>query len=99
LPGQVLPGTWIVNSDGSVDSVNSYGDRSHGTMIFSDPNNIVGTSISHLGIQNGVQRRYPDGSISTQVTSQGRLVNGVVSGTWYDKFQNGQFQMTVGGGK
>jgi hypothetical protein len=99
LPGQVFPDTWIVNSDGSVDSVNDYGDRSHGTMISSDPNNIVGTAISHLGIQRGVQRRYPDGSISTQVTSQGRLVNGVVTGTWYDKFQNGQFQMTVGGGK
>ena len=99
LPGQVFPGTWIVNSDGSVDSVNNYGDRSHGTMISSDPNNIVGTSISHLGMQHGVQRRYPDGSTSTQVTSQGRLVNGVVTGTWYDKFQNGQFQMTVGGGK
>jgi uncharacterized caspase-like protein len=99
LPGQVFPDTWVVNSDGSVDSVNNYGDRSHGTMISSDPNNIVGTSISHLGIQRGVQRRYPDGSTSTQVTSQGRLVNGVVTGTWYDKFQNGQFQMTVGGGK
>jgi hypothetical protein len=97
LRGQVFPDTWVVNSDGSIDSVNSYGDRSHGTMISSDPNNIVGTSISHLGIQRGVQRRYPDGSTSTQVTSQGRLVNGVVTGTWYDKFQNGQFQMTVGG--
>jgi uncharacterized caspase-like protein len=99
LPGQVFPDTWVVNSDGSVDTVNNYGDRSHGTMISSDPNNIVGTSISHLGIQRGVQRRYPDGSTSTQVTSQGRLINGVVTGTWYDKFQNGQFQMTVGGGK
>jgi hypothetical protein len=99
LPGQVFPGTWIVNSDGTVDSVNSYGDRSHGTMISSDPSNIVGTAISHLGIQGGVQRRYPDGSITTQVTSQGRLVNGVVTGTWYDKFQTGKFQMTVGGGK
>jgi hypothetical protein len=99
LPGQVFPGTWVVNSDGSVDSVNSYGDRSHGTMISSDPNNIVGTAISHLGMQGGVQRRYPDGSTSTLVTSQGRLVNGVVTGTWFDKFQNGKFQMTVGGGK
>jgi Caspase domain len=99
LPGQVFPSTWTVNSDGSVDSVNSYGDRSHGTMISSDPNNIVGTSISHLGIQGGIQRRYPDGSTTTQVTSQGRLINGVVSGTWYDKYQTGKFQMTVGGGK
>jgi Caspase domain len=99
LPGQVFPGTWIINSDGSVDSVNSYGDRSHGTMISSDPNNIVGTAISRLGVQGGVQRRYPDGSTSTLVTSQGRLVNGVVTGTWFDKFQNGKFQMTVGGGK
>jgi hypothetical protein len=69
LPGQVFPGTWTVNSDGSVDSVNTYGDRSHGTMISSDPDNIVGTAISHLGVQGGVQRRYPDGSTSTQVTS------------------------------
>jgi uncharacterized caspase-like protein len=99
LPGQVFPGTWVINKDGTVDSVNNYGDRSHGTITSTDPNNIVSTSISHLGKQAGIQRRYPDGSTSTQVTSQGRLVNGVVTGTWYDKFQNGQFQMTVGTGK
>ena len=99
LPGQVLPGTWTVNSDGTVDSVNNYGDRSHGTMISSDPNNIVGTAISHLGVQGGIQRRYPDGATSTLVTSQGRLVNGVVTGTWFDKYQTGKFQMTVGAGK
>ena len=99
LPGQVFPGTWVVNKDGSVDSVNNFGDRSHGTITSTDPNNIVSTSISHLGMQGGIQRRYPDGSTSTQVTSQGRLVNGVVTGTWYDKFQNGQFQMNVGTGK
>ncbi|MHB8722372.1 MAG: caspase family protein [Steroidobacteraceae bacterium] len=46
-----------------------------------------------------IQRRYPDGSTSTQVTSQGRLLNGVVSGTWYDKFQSGRFQLTLGGEK
>jgi uncharacterized caspase-like protein len=99
LPGQVFPGTWVINKDGTVDSVNNYGDRSHGTITSTDPNNIVSTSISHLGKQLGVQRRYPDGSTSTQVTSQGRLVNGVVTGTWYDKFETGQFQMTVGTGK
>jgi uncharacterized caspase-like protein len=99
LPGQVLSGTWVINRDGSVDSLNDYGDRSHGTLDSTDPNNIVSTSISHLGMQGGIQRRYPDGSVSTQVTSQGRLVNGVVTGTWYDKYQNGQFQMNVGTGK
>jgi uncharacterized caspase-like protein len=99
LPDQVFPGTWVINKDGSVDSLNSFGDHSHGTFTSSDPNNIVSTSISHLGMQGGIQRRYPDGSTSTQVTSQGRLVNGVVTGTWYDKFQNGQFQMNVGTGK
>jgi hypothetical protein len=99
LPGQVFPETWIVNSDGSVDTVNSYGDRSHGTTDSSDPNNIMGTAISHLGVYLGIQRRYPDGSTSTQVNSQGRMVNGVVTGTWRDKFQNGTFQMNVGTGK
>jgi hypothetical protein len=82
-----------------VDSANGYGDRSHGTIDSADPNSIVSTAITHLGRPGGIQRKYPDGSISTQVTSQGRLVNGVVTGTWYDKFQTGQFQMTVGPGK
>jgi len=99
IPGRVFPGTWTINQDGTVDSINEYGDRSHGTINSADPNNIVSTAISHLGISGGIQRRYPDGSTSTQVTSQGRLVNGVVSGTWYDKFQSGQFQLTVGGEK
>jgi hypothetical protein len=97
IPGRVFPGTWTINKDGTVDSTNEYGDRSHGTINSADPNNIVSTAISHLGISGGIQRRYPDGSTSTPVTSQGRLVNGVVSGTWYDKFQSGQFQLTVGG--
>jgi hypothetical protein len=97
IPGRVFPGTWTINKDGTVDSTNEYGDRSHGTINSADPTNIVSTAISHLGISGGIQRRYPDGSTSTQVTSQGRLLNGVVSGTWYDKFQSGQFQLTVGG--
>jgi hypothetical protein len=97
LPGQVFPGTWIINRDGSVDSVNDFGDRGHGTMNATDPNNITSTGISHLGMFGGIQRRYPDGSTSTQVTSQGRLINGVISGSWYDKFQTGQFQMNLGG--
>jgi hypothetical protein len=98
LPGRTIPGTWIVNRDGSVDSVNDYGDRSHGIMSSTDPNNITSTAISRLGMFGGVQRRYPDGATSTQVTSQGRLINGVISGTWSDKYQTGQFQMNVGSG-
>jgi hypothetical protein len=94
----VIPGTWIINKDGSVDAVNNYGDRSHGTLISTDPNNITSTAISRLGMFGGIQRRYPDGTTSTQVTSQGRLINGVISGTWYDKYQTGQFQMNVGTG-
>ena len=78
---------------------NEYGDHSHGTINSADPNNIIVTSICHLGNIGGVQRRYPDWSISTQGVSQGRLVNGVMSGSWYDKFQTGEFQLTVGDGK
>ncbi|HXA37297.1 MAG TPA: caspase family protein [Steroidobacteraceae bacterium] len=94
-PGQQFPATWIVNRDGTVDSTNDFGDVSHGKLNSADPNNITSMSISHLGTMGGIQRRYPDGSTSTQVTSQGRLVNGVFTGTWHDKFQNGQFQVTV----
>jgi hypothetical protein len=95
LPGVVGHGTVTVNKDGSVDTDAPNGDRSHATLNISDPSNVVGTSITHLGTQNGVQRRYPDGSVSTQVTIQGRLANGVITGTYYDKFQSGQFQWTV----
>jgi len=96
IPGQEFPGTWTINKDGSIDSMNDYGDRAHATIDSSDQNGFTTMAISHLGVFNGIQRRYPDGSTSTQVISQGRLLNGVISGTWHDKFQAGQFQVTVG---
>jgi uncharacterized caspase-like protein len=95
LPGVVGHGTVTVNKDGSIDTDAPNGDRVHATLNISDPSNIVGTAVTHLGIQGGVQRRYPDGSVSTQVTIQGRLATGVITGTYYDKFQSGQFQWTV----
>jgi hypothetical protein len=97
LPGFVGTGTVTVNEDGTIDTfVVSNGDRTHATLNVSDPDNVTGSSVTHLGIVNGVQRRYPDGSISTHVTLSGRLANGKISGTWYDKFQTGQFEWTVG---
>jgi hypothetical protein len=95
LPGVVGHGTVTVNKDGSIDTDAPNGDRVHATLNISDPSNVVGTAVTHLGIQGGVQRRYPDGSVSTQVTIQGRLATGVITGTYYDKFQSGQFQWTV----
>jgi hypothetical protein len=89
----------IVNKDGTVDTLATNGDRTHATINVSDPNNVYGTSITHLGNPGGIQRRYPDGSTSTQVTIQGRLANGVIAGTYSDKFQTGQFQRTVEPGK
>ena len=98
LPGQSVPGYWIFNNDGSFDAVNQYSDHSHGTVNLSDPNNISSTATIHLGVFGGVQRRYPDGSTSTRASSQGRIVNGTLTGTWQDPFQFGQFQINVGGG-
>jgi uncharacterized caspase-like protein len=95
LPGIVGTGTVTVNGDGTVDTLASNGDRTHATINVSDPNNVTGTSITHLGVGGGVQRRYPDGSISTRVTLTGRLANGKITGTWYDSFQTGQFEWTV----
>jgi hypothetical protein len=97
-PGQVFPGTWTFNQDGSVDSTNTYGDRGHALPTSADPNNLSTRGISRLGIFGGVQRRYPDGSTSTQVMAEGRLLNGILTGTWHDKFQAGQFQVNVGSG-
>lgn len=96
LPGVVGTGTVTVNGDGTVDTLATNGDRTHATLNISDPDNVSGTSVTHLGVLNGVQRRYPDGSISTRVTLSGRLANGKITGTWYDKFQTGQFEWTVG---
>jgi uncharacterized caspase-like protein len=95
LPGVVGHATLTINADGSVDAVVENGDRAHWTVDVSDPNNVHGTTTTHLGIQGGIQRRYPDGSTSTQVTLTGRLANGVISGTYFDKFQTGQFSWTV----
>jgi hypothetical protein len=88
-------GTVTVNGDGTIDTLASNGDRTHATINVSDPNNVTGTSITHLGVGGGVQRRYPDGSISTRVTLTGRLANGKITGTWYDSFQTGQFEWTI----
>jgi len=96
LPGVIGTGTVAINADGSIDTVATNGDRTHATLNVSDPDKITGTSVTHLGVMNGVQRRYPDGSISTRVTLSGRLANGKITGTWYDKFQTGQFEWTVG---
>lgn len=96
LPGVVGTGTVVINADGTVDTLATNGDRTHATVNASDPDNVTGTSVTHLGVVNGVQRRYPDGSISTRVTFSGRLANGKITGTWYDKFQTGQFEWTVG---
>ena len=96
LPGVVGTGTVVVNGDGTVDTLATNGDRTHATLNASDPDNVTGTSVTHLGVVNGVQRRYPDGSISTRVTFSGRLANGKITGTWYDRFQTGQFEWTVG---
>jgi uncharacterized caspase-like protein len=99
VPGVVGTGTVTVNVDGSIDTLATTGDRTHAVLNISDPNNVTGTSVAHLGVMNGVQRRYPDGSTSTQVTLQGRLANGKITGTYSDKYQTGQFEWTVEAGK
>lgn len=95
LPGIVGTGTVTINGDGTIDTLATNGDRTHATVNVSDPEKVTGSSVTHLGIQNGIQRRYPDGSTSTRVTLSGRLANGKITGTWYDRFQNGQFEWTV----
>jgi len=96
LPGQTGTGTVTVNKDGSVDTFTSVtGDRGHSTLEISDSNHVHGTALVHLGSVGGIQRRYPDGSTSTQVTFEGQLEHGIIHGTYYDKFQTGQFEWTV----
>ena len=99
LPGVVGTGTVTVNADGTVDTLATNGDRTHATVDVSDPEHVTGSSVTHLGVMNGVQHRYPDGSVSTQVTLSGRLANGKITGTWYDKFQTGQFEWTIARGQ
>ena len=95
FPGMVGTGTVTVNPDGSLDTLGSNGDRTHVTLRISADNKVAGTSITHLGSTAGIQHRYPDGSVSTQVTIEGTLSNGVIRGTYYDKFQTGTFEWTV----
>jgi hypothetical protein len=88
--------TVTVNKDGSVEPLNSLGDSGRAVLNLSDPNNVTGTEVMHLGKPGGVQRKYPDGSTSTQVTlTGGKLFRGVLTGTWFDKFQTGQYGWTL----
>ena len=95
LPGVVGRQNLNVNADGTIDTYDSFGNRNHATLNVSDPNNVYGTQLTHLGKVNGVQIKYPDGSTSTTVTLHGKLVNGEIVGTWYDQFQSGEFHWTV----
>ena len=69
------------------------------TLDLSDPEHVTGTELVHLGGSGANQRHYPDGSTSTQVTIRARLVNGVLIGTYSDKFQTGQLNWNVAPGK
>ena len=95
LPGVVGRPTLTINKDGSVDCVDTNGTHTHAVINISDSNNITGKQATHLGFINHAQIRYPDGSTDTEVTLQGRLVNNEITGTWYDKFQHGEFGWTV----
>jgi Caspase domain len=95
FPGLIGTGTVTVNADGSVDTLATNGDRTHATLVVTPDNHVTGSSITHLGSQGGLQRRYPDGSTSTRVTLQGQLSNGVIRGTYQDSFQTGTFEWTV----
>jgi hypothetical protein len=96
LPGIVGSGTVTVNADGTVDSLSVTGDRTHARVNLSDPDNVTITAVTHLGNVYGIQTRYLDGSTSTTATLTGRYANGKIAGSWYDKFQHGQFEWTVG---
>ena len=91
----VLRQNLTVNKDGTIDTYDGYGNRNHATLNVSDPNNVYGTQVTHLGKVNGVQIKYPDGSISTTVTLHGKLIGAEIVGTWYDQFQSGKFGWTV----
>jgi uncharacterized caspase-like protein len=95
MPGVVGTGTVIVNADGSIDTIDRFGNRAHANLDVSDPNDIQGISVTQLGIVNGVQARYPDGATSARVTIQGKLVNGAIVGKYRDKYQSGDFSWTV----
>lgn len=86
----------MINKDGTLDFSDPSGGTSHAVIDISEPNNVYGTQTTHLGKVNGVQVRYPDGSISTtEIRLQGKLVNDQITRTWYNKFQKGQFGWTV----
>jgi hypothetical protein len=89
--------TITVNKDGSLEIIGP-NPTFHGHAVFnlSDPNNVTGIKTTYLGVLNGVQARFPDGTTKGQETLTGKLVNGVITGTWFDQFQHGQFQWTVG---
>jgi len=44
---------------------------------------------------NRVQMRYSRRQHDTEVTIQASLANNEITGTWYDKFQHGEFGWTV----
>ncbi len=97
VPGVNMPGTFVLNRDGTFEYRGSDGARLRGTLNLSNPKNIVGTGVSALGKKYGiVQTKYPDGTWSTQVQLRGRVADGVLHGEYTDRYETGVFVFKVG---
>jgi hypothetical protein len=96
-PGETINGTVSFNQKGGFEYVGSNGVRVTGMLNMSNPASVTGFGTTLLPRLLGlIQSKYPDGSISTQVTIRGRIVNGVLQGQFSDRFETGQLMFNLG---
>jgi hypothetical protein len=96
-PGETINGTVSFNQRGGFEYVGNNGVRVTGVLNLSNPANVTGFGTTYLPRLLGlIAPKYPDGSTSAQLTIRGRIVNGVLQGQFFDKFETGQLVFNLG---
>ena len=98
IPGGTLPGTFTVSPDGTFVYEAANGAALRGTLDLSNPAAVSGRGLATRPKKLGlIPERYPDGTTTTAVLLDGKVVNGVVQGQWKTKFDHGLFSFTLTG--
>ncbi len=95
-PGVTLPGGIAIAADGTFRYDGANGVVLRGTLNIGDPNAVAGTGMSTQPKKMGIiPQRFPDGSISTPVRLEGKIINGVLQGQYATKFESGLFKFDL----
>lgn len=90
-PNTTLRGRIVLERNGDFEYTGTTGVKVSGNLDFSSPDKVTGIgTVTQPKVLGVPLLRYPDGSSSTRMTIQGKIVNGKLQGQYTDKFEKGE---------